>query len=129
MGATQMGAEFTKGGGTMSMTEPGRAGTQPQTSTRTSTERDYSALPRQDRERGGYVRAWRETKPFFMTTEFWAMVAGIVALVVLYNVTDNPDMTLWRTSLLCTIIAASYIVSRGWAKSGSHDDHFVDSNR
>jgi hypothetical protein len=69
-------------------------------------------------------RALRETKPSFMTTEFWAMVAGIVALVVLYNVTDNPDLTLWRTCLLCTVVAAAYIVSRGWAKSGSHDDHW-----
>jgi hypothetical protein len=69
-------------------------------------------------------RSLRETKPSFMTTEFWAMVAGIVALVVLYNVTDNPDLTLWRTCLLTTIIASAYIVSRGWAKSGSHDDHW-----
>ncbi len=68
------------------------------------------------------VRAMRETKVSFLTTEFWAMVAGIAALVVLYNVTDNPDMTLWRTALLCTVIASAYIVSRGWAKSGSHDD-------
>ena len=69
-------------------------------------------------------RDLRETKPSFLTTEFWAMVAGIAALVVLYNVTDNPDLTLWRTCLLCTIGAAAYIVSRGWAKSGSHDDHW-----
>ena len=69
-------------------------------------------------------RSLRETKPSFMTTEFWAMVAGIVILVVLYNVTDNPDLTLWRTCLLTTIIASAYIVSRGWAKSGSHDDQW-----
>jgi hypothetical protein len=71
-------------------------------------------------------RSWRETKPSFMTTEFWAMVAGIAVLVIVYNVTDNPDLTLWRTTLLATIIAAAYIVSRGWAKSGSHDDHWAD---
>ena len=70
------------------------------------------------------VRELRETKPSFMTTEFWAMVVGIAALIVLYNVTDNPDLTLWRTCLLCTIGAAAYIVSRGWAKSASHDDHW-----
>jgi hypothetical protein len=75
------------------------------------------------------LRSLRETKPSFMTTEFWAMVAGIVALVVLYNVTDNPDLTLWRTSLLSTIIASAYIVSRGWAKSGSHDDVVRDDRR
>jgi hypothetical protein len=69
-------------------------------------------------------RELRETKPSFMTTEFWAMLAGIAALIVLYNVTDNPDLTLWRTCLLCSVIASAYIVSRGWAKSGSHDDYF-----
>ena len=67
-------------------------------------------------------RALRETKPSFMTTEFWAMLAGIAALVVLYNLTENPDMTLWRTCLLSTVFASAYFVSRGWAKSGSHDD-------
>ena len=67
--------------------------------------------------------ALRETKPSFMTTEFWAMLAGIAVLVVLYNATDNPDLTLWRTCLLSTVIASAYIVSRGWAKSGSHADH------
>jgi hypothetical protein len=72
-------------------------------------------------------RSMRETKPSFMTTEFWAMLAGIVALVVLYNATENPDLTLWRTCLLSTVIAAAYIVSRGWAKAGSHDDH-LDRN-
>ena len=67
-------------------------------------------------------RVLRETKPSFMTTEFWAMVVGIATLVVLYNATDNPDLTLWRTCLLSTVVASAYIVSRGWAKSGSHDD-------
>jgi hypothetical protein len=57
-----------------------------------------------------------------MTTEFWAMLAGIAALIVVYNAADNPDLTLWRTCLLSTIIASAYIISRGWAKSGSHAD-------
>jgi len=97
----------------------------------TTTGTDVRGTARDSLERRGYrsVREWRETKPSFMTTEFWAMVAGIVALVVLYNVTDNPDLTLWRTSLLCTVIASAYIVSRGWAKSGSHDDHVVRDDR
>jgi hypothetical protein len=67
-------------------------------------------------------REMRETKPSVMTTEFWAMLAGIVGLFVLYNLADNPELTLWRTCLLSTVIAAAYIVSRGWAKSGSRDD-------
>jgi len=68
-------------------------------------------------------RAWRETKPSFLTTEFWAMLVGIVALVVTYNVADNPVFDLWRMCLLCTGLASAYIVSRGWAKSGSRDSH------
>jgi hypothetical protein len=60
-----------------------------------------------------------ETKPSFMTTEFWAMVAGIVALIVVYNVADDPSLDLFRTCLLCTMGAMAYIVSRGLAKAGA----------
>jgi hypothetical protein len=97
------------------------AGDSPRTLTsdvRTTGEVRATSRPRVYRE-------LRETKPSFMTTEFWAMLAGIAALIVVYNAADNPDLTLWRTCLLCTVIASAYIVSRGWAKSGSHDD-FVD---
>jgi hypothetical protein len=72
------------------------------------------------------MRDLRETKPSFMTTEFWAMVAGIVALVVVYNVSDEPSLDLWRTCLLATVIASAYMVSRGIAKAGSHDDKWVE---
>jgi len=100
----------------MSMTDPNRANT-------ASRVGETLQTPTQIRpEQPRVYRAMRETKPSFITTEFWAMLAGIAALVVLYNVTDNPDLTLWRTCLLSTVIASAYIVSRGWAKSGSHDD-------
>ena len=68
-----------------------------------------------------------ETKPSFMTTEFWAMVAGIVALIVVYNVADDPSLDLFRTCLLCTLAGMAYVVSRGLAKSGAgrrHDDAY-----
>jgi hypothetical protein len=104
----------------MSMTDRG-----PQTGTGTTTGADYRASGTERREAPmRRFRDLRETKPSFMTTEFWAMVAGIATLIILYNVTDNPDFTLWRMTLLCTIGASAYIVSRGWAKSGSHDDHW-----
>jgi hypothetical protein len=63
----------------------------------------------------------RETKPSPLTTEFWAMVIGAVALIVIYNMTDDRSLTLFRTSLLATILAVGYMVSRGLAKSGSTD--------
>src|SRR5688572_27509774 len=98
----------------MSMTDPNRG-----TSASRAAETLHSP-PAARTEPARAYRALRETKPSFMTTEFWAMLAGIAVLVVVYNATDNPDLTLWRTCLLSTVIASAYIVSRGWAKSGSH---------
>jgi hypothetical protein len=43
----------------------------------------------------------------------------VAGLVVLYNVTDDPSLDLWRTTGSMTAIASAYIVSRGLAKSGS----------
>jgi hypothetical protein len=60
-----------------------------------------------------------ETKPSFMTTEFWAMVAGIAALIVTYNVADEPSFDLFRLCLLCTLAGMAYVVSRGLAKAGA----------
>jgi len=67
----------------------------------------------------------RETKASFLTTEFWAMVAGVVVLIATYNMSKDPSLDLFRTCLLSTVLAAAYIVSRGWAKSGS-TDHWDD---
>jgi len=60
-----------------------------------------------------------ETKPSFMTTEFWATIAGIAALIVVYNVADDPSLDLFRTCLLCTLAGMAYAVSRGLAKAGA----------
>jgi hypothetical protein len=67
-----------------------------------------------------------ETKPSILTTEFWAMLAGIAALIVIYNVADDPSLDLWRACLLGTMIGVAYIVSRGLAKSGSRNRHWRD---
>lgn len=86
------------------------------------TNVDPAASARRSERPSRRGRAWRETKPSPKTTEMWAMVAGIAALVVIYLVSDNESLTLWRACLLATIIGAAYIVSRGIAKAGSHDD-------
>jgi hypothetical protein len=65
------------------------------------------------------TRKVRETKPAFLTTEFWFAAGGIAALVVIYLVEDDPSLDLFRTALLATLIGAAYIVSRGLAKAGS----------
>ena len=75
------------------------------------------------------VREARETKPSFMTTEFWAMLVGVVVLAAIYNAASDLSFTLWRACLLGTILATGYIVSRGLAKSGSRDDRIRDRER
>ncbi|MCU1397300.1 MAG: hypothetical protein JWN62_409 [Acidimicrobiales bacterium] len=71
----------------------------------------------------------KETKASFATTEFWAMLAGIAALIVLYNVRDDASLNLWRTCVLATAIGCAYMLSRGLAKSGSHIQRWDDNNR
>jgi hypothetical protein len=65
------------------------------------------------------TRKVRETKPAFLTTEFWFAAGGIAALIVIYLVEDDPRLDLFRTALLATLIGVAYIVSRGLAKAGS----------
>ena len=74
-------------------------------------------------------RAPRETKPSFKTTEFWAMLAGIVVVAIVYNASHDPSLNLFRASLLATVLAVAYIVSRGFAKAGSRDVRVDDDTR
>jgi hypothetical protein len=50
------------------------------------------------------------------------MIAGIAAVVVIYLASADTSFNLWRAMLLGTVIGVGYIVSRGIAKAGSHDD-------
>lgn len=63
-----------------------------------------------------------ETKPSFLTTEFYAMIAGVVGVLVAAQQADNLDAPLAWT--LAAAIAIGYILSRGIAKAGSaYRDH------
>jgi dTDP-4-dehydrorhamnose 3,5-epimerase-like enzyme len=67
-----------------------------------------------------------ETKPSFMTTEFYAMVGVIVAVLVAAKVSDSfGDVRAWT---LVAAVAIGYMISRGLAKSGStHHIHSDDA--
>jgi uncharacterized membrane protein YkvA (DUF1232 family) len=60
-----------------------------------------------------------ETKASFLTTEFWAMIGVIAAILVAAWQADNLDAP--RAWTLVAAVAIGYMVSRGLAKSGS--DH------
>ena len=72
-----------------------------------------------------------ETKQAFKTTEFWAMVALVVAILIsaaVINGGDNgTDEFIARQAwLYVSILGAGYFISRGLAKSGSREPYFPE---
>lgn len=60
-----------------------------------------------------------ETKPSFLTTEFYAMIALIIATIVAGESNGSwDDRWVWQ---VVAAIGIGYMVSRGLAKSGSAD--------
>ena len=72
---------------------------------------------------GGYGRGgWRppmpiETKPFFLTSEFFGTVVLIVAMAISAASDDGFDARLFW--ILTTAVVSAYLLSRGIAKSGT----------
>lgn len=58
-----------------------------------------------------------ETKPGYLTTEFWVTLFGLglnfVNVADIWNWASN-----WHSGILATIIIAGYTVARGQAKQG-----------
>jgi hypothetical protein len=63
------------------------------------------------------ISHWDETKPSFMTTEFYVLLAGVVGILIAVAQADNFDAP--RAWTLIAAVAIGYMVSRGLAKSGS----------
>jgi hypothetical protein len=97
----------------MSVTDPRR--TSPEVDVR---DRDRTVVIHSDRTEHDH----RETRPFPRTSEFWAFVVGIAAIAAIYNAADDTSFDLWRACLLGTVLGVAYIVSRGFAKAGTHHD-------
>ena len=74
-------------------------------------------------------RLTTETKQAFKTTEFWAMVGVVVAILVSAAAikggdTNGTDEFIARQAwLYVAIVAGAYFISRGLAKSGSSDPY------
>ena len=81
------------------------------------------------RRDGRIRRMTTETKQAFKTTEFWAMVGVVVAILVSAAVikggdTNGTDEFIARQAwLYVAIVAGAYFISRGLAKSGSSDPY------
>jgi hypothetical protein len=66
-----------------------------------------------------------ETKPSFLSTEFWVFVLAVAGILVAASQADNLDAD--RAWTLIAAVAIGYMVSRGLAKAGSaHRDRDRD---
>ena len=70
-----------------------------------------------ERRTGGRARVSDETKASFKTTEFYAMVVVIAAILIAAAVSDSLDDV--RAWTLVAAVAIGYMISRGLAKSGT----------
>ena len=81
------------------------------------------------RHTGVVRRLTTETKQAFKTTEFWAMVGVVVAILVSAAVikggdTSGTDEFIARQAwLYVAIVASAYMIARGLAKAGSRDPY------
>jgi hypothetical protein len=81
------------------------------------------------RRDGRVRRLTTETKQAFKTTEFWAMVGVVAAILVSAAAikggdTSGTDEFIARQAwLYVAIVAGAYFISRGLAKSGSSDPY------
>lgn len=81
----------------------------------------------------GLRRRLTETKNALKTTEFWAYVTVLIALLIAGAVTTGDEETgeadllpaddVW---LFATILTVGYMLSRGLAKSGSEEPYTPD---
>jgi hypothetical protein len=70
-----------------------------------------------------------ETKAAFKTTEFWAMVALVIAVLIAGNSIEGEEggadfFAADKVWLYVTILGSAYMISRGLAKSGSREPYF-----
>jgi hypothetical protein len=99
----------------------------------------HSATGAETRHPGGAIqRATRrlatETKQAFKTTEFWAMVALVLAVLLAGNAIEGEEggadiFAADKVWLYITILGSAYMVSRGLAKSGSREPYFPEGAR
>jgi hypothetical protein len=66
----------------------------------------------------GMNRGSIETKPFFLTSEF--VISVICAIGIAITAASSHAFGGWRAWILIAAIAASYNLSRGIAKAGTH---------
>ena len=76
-------------------------------------------------------RLTTETKASFKTTEFFAYVAVLVGVLIAAGVIDESNAGGFgarQAWLYASILTVGYMISRGLAKSGSHQPYDEDNS-
>jgi hypothetical protein len=95
------------------------------TSPRTSTSDGDRTNGRTEATR----RLSTETKASFKTTEFFAYLAAVVGVLIAAGVVDESNAGGFgarQAWLYVTILTVGYMISRGFAKSGSREPYTAD---
>jgi hypothetical protein len=72
-----------------------------------------------------------ETKASFKTTEFFAYLAGVAGVLIAAGIVDETNaggLGARQAWLYVTILTVGYMVSRGFAKSGSREPYTADDH-
>jgi len=95
-----------------------------------------SAATPDNRTRSAARRLTTETKSALKTTEFWAMIGVIVAILISAAVIKGGDtdpgtdeFIARQAWLYVAIVAVGYMISRGLSKSGSREPYDEERDR
>lgn len=75
---------------------------------------------------GAARRLATETKQAFKTTEFWAYVLAVIAVLIAGTVDDSEGTQFGADDvwLYVTLLTIGYMLARGLAKSGARDPYW-----
>jgi hypothetical protein len=73
-----------------------------------------------------HTRSYTETKLATKTTEFYALINAIVAIVVATYADSGDTLTKSDGIRYASFVAAAYILSRGLAKFGTREPYTTD---
>ena len=94
-----------------------------------STTETPSGSARENNGRHTPVRRSTETKASFKTTEFFVYLAAVVGVLIAAAVVDESNaggFGAQQAWLYVTLLTVGYMVSRGFAKSGSREPYTAD---
>jgi hypothetical protein len=69
------------------------------------------------------VKTFTETKASYKTSEFLVWVLSVAATLVATGMSGGDSLSTWHGALLVTVLSAAYMLSRGFAKSGSREPY------